>query len=96
MRVTEHYGKRTSLTLWLMTELAIIGSDLQEIIGSAVAFEVLFGLPLWAGCLITLADTFTFLGIHYFGVRKLEAVFIFLVRPTDTFCKLKSTAVVGG
>lgn len=54
--------------------------DLQEIIGSAIAFQVLFGLPLWVGCLITFTDTLTFLGIHYFGVRKLEAVFIVLVR----------------
>lgn len=75
----DHYSRRTSIALWLMTELAIIGSDLQEIIGSAIAFKVLFGLPLWAGCLITFGDTFTFLGIHYFGVRKLEAVFVALV-----------------
>lgn len=53
---------------------------MQEIIGSAIAFQVLFGLPLWVGCLITLVDTFTFLGVHYFGVRKLEAVFVALVR----------------
>jgi natural resistance-associated macrophage protein len=52
---------------------------MQEIIGSAIAFQVLFGLPLWGGCLITLVDTLTFLGIHYFGVRKLEAVFVLLV-----------------
>lgn len=41
--------------------------------------QVLFGFPLWLGCLITFVDTFTFLGIHYWGVRKLEALFVMLV-----------------
>lgn len=73
------YSRPTSILLWLMTETAIIGSDIQEVVGSAIAIKLLFGLPLWAGCLITGFDTFTFLVIHYFGVRKLEAFFAALI-----------------
>lgn len=74
-----NYSRRTSILLWIMTELAIIGSDIQEVIGSAIAFNLLLGLPLYAGVLITGADTFTFLALHYFGVRKLEALFCTLI-----------------
>lgn len=75
----EQYGRKTYLALWVLVELAIIGCDLQEIVGSAIAFQILFGFPLWLGCLITFIDTFTFLMIHYWGVRKLEGLFIVLV-----------------
>lgn len=62
-----------------MTELAIIGSDIQEIIGSAIALRILFGIPIWVGALITVCDTLTFMFLHYFGVKKLEAFFAFLI-----------------
>ena len=75
----ENYAPWVKNLLWFMTELAIIGSDIQEVIGSAIAFKLLFGLPLWAGCLITGFDTFTFLILHAFGVRKLEAFFAVLI-----------------
>ena len=70
-----------------MTELAIIGSDIQEVLGSATALNILFGLPLWAGAVITILDSFLFLFIHYFGVKKLEFFFAFLVLiMTLCFC----------
>ena len=50
-----------------MMEIAVIGADIQEVVGSAVALQLLFGLPVWAGCLITGIDTFTFLAVHYLG-----------------------------
>ena len=68
-----HYSRPTSLALWFLTEIAIIGSDIQEIVGTAIAFKILFRFPLWVGALLTALDTFTFLGLHYFGIRKLEA-----------------------
>eukprot|EP00696_Hemimastix_kukwesjijk_P018864 gnl/Hemi2/7923_TR2735_c0_g1_i1.p1 gnl/Hemi2/7923_TR2735_c0_g1~~gnl/Hemi2/7923_TR2735_c0_g1_i1.p1 ORF type:complete len:594 (+),score=103.91 gnl/Hemi2/7923_TR2735_c0_g1_i1:155-1936(+) len=67
------------IILWLMTEVAIIGSDIQEVVGSAIAMQLLFGLPLWAGVLITGLDTFTFLWLHAYGIRKLEAFFGILI-----------------
>ncbi|KAE8886029.1 hypothetical protein PF005_g24113 [Phytophthora fragariae] len=76
------YPPVVTLGLWVMTELAIIGSDIQEVLGSAVAFELLFGLPLWLGCLLTGLDTLTFLGLHRAGAqggRYLELLFLVLI-----------------
>lgn len=70
-----------------MMELAIIGSDIQEVLGSATALNILFGLPLYVGALITILDSFLFLFIHYFGVRKLEFFFLVLIAiMAVTFC----------
>lgn len=74
----KYYGRRTSLILWVMTELAIIGSDIQEVVGSAIALNLLFGWPLIVGTIVTGLDTFTFLLIHYYGKRLLE-FFIFIL-----------------
>ncbi|XP_029287363.1 natural resistance-associated macrophage protein 2-like isoform X4 [Cottoperca gobio] len=67
--------------LWMMVELAIIGSDMQEVIGCAIALNLLSmgSIPLWAGVLITITDTFVFLFLDKYGLRKLEAFFGFLI-----------------
>ncbi|XP_031703506.1 natural resistance-associated macrophage protein 2-like isoform X3 [Anarrhichthys ocellatus] len=67
--------------LWLMVELAIIGSDMQEVIGCAIALNLLSvgRIPLWGGVLITITDTFVFLFLDKYGLRKLEAFFGFLI-----------------
>ncbi|EAL68988.1 solute carrier family 11 member 1 [Dictyostelium discoideum AX4] len=77
----EQYPKTPRLLLWLMTELAIIGSDIQEVIGTAIALQILSNghIPLWAGVLFTAADTFTFLFLEKYGIRKLEAFFCSLI-----------------
>ncbi|OQS03177.1 Metal Ion (Mn2 -iron) Transporter (Nramp) Family [Thraustotheca clavata] len=75
----EMYPRWASYILWIMTEIAIVGSDIQEVLGSAIALQILFGLPLWAGCLVTGVDTLTFLSLHQFGIRKLEAFFVALI-----------------
>uniref|UniRef100_A0A146R384 Natural resistance-associated macrophage protein 1 n=1 Tax=Fundulus heteroclitus TaxID=8078 RepID=A0A146R384_FUNHE len=69
------------IILWLMIELAIIGSDMQEVIGCAIAFNLLSvgRIPLWAGVLITITDTFVFLFLDKYGLRKLEAFFGLLI-----------------
>ncbi|XP_023142883.1 natural resistance-associated macrophage protein 2-like isoform X1 [Amphiprion ocellaris] len=69
------------ILLWLMVELAIIGSDMQEVIGCAIALNLLSvgRIPLWAGVLITITDTFVFLFLDKYGLRKLEAFFGFLI-----------------
>ncbi|CAI5746329.1 unnamed protein product [Peronospora destructor] len=76
---TTVYPRWVSLALWIMTEIAIVGSDVQEVLGSSIAFQVLFGFPLWIGCLITGFDTLTFLLLHRYGIRKLEAFFVTLI-----------------
>ncbi|XP_042806077.1 natural resistance-associated macrophage protein 1 isoform X3 [Panthera leo] len=67
--------------LWLTIELAIVGSDMQEVIGTAIAFSLLSAgrIPLWGGVLITIVDTFFFLFLDNYGLRKLEAFFGFLI-----------------
>nr|CAD7410387.1 unnamed protein product [Timema poppensis] len=67
--------------LWLMVEIAIIGSDMQEVIGTATAIYMLSNkvIPLWAGVLITIVDTLTFLGLDKYGLRKLEFFFGVLI-----------------
>eukprot|EP00759_Apiculatamorpha_spiralis_P058348 PhF_6_TR9182/c0_g1_i2/m.14324/K21398/SLC11A2, DMT1, NRAMP2; natural resistance-associated macrophage protein 2 len=69
------------IPLWVMTEIAVIGSDIQEVLGSALALVIFSGgaIPLWAGTLITAADTFSFLLLEEYGIRRLEAFFCTLV-----------------
>jgi len=76
-----HYKKFPRILLWIMVEIAIIGSDMQEVIGTAIAFYILTNkaVPLWAGVLITVLDTFTFLGLDKYGLRKLELFFGLLI-----------------
>ncbi|KAK7281706.1 hypothetical protein RIF29_09924 [Crotalaria pallida] len=69
------------MVLWIMAEVALIGSDIQEVIGSAIAIRILSNgfVPLWAGVIITALDCFIFLLLENYGVRKLEAFFAVLI-----------------
>ncbi|KAI8322173.1 natural resistance-associated macrophage protein, partial [Martensiomyces pterosporus] len=62
-----------------MHELAIIGADIQEVVGTATALHILTGIPIWAGVVITAVDSFVFLYIQRFGVRVTELVFAVLI-----------------
>ncbi|CAB3400327.1 unnamed protein product [Caenorhabditis bovis] len=75
------YPKIPRIILWVMIEIAIICSDMQEVIGTAIAFYLLSrgSIPLFVGVLITVLDTFTFLFIDRCGVRKLEMFFGLLI-----------------
>ncbi|XP_077581692.1 natural resistance-associated macrophage protein 2 [Stigmatopora nigra] len=75
------YSTVPRIMLWVMVELAIIGSDMQEVIGCAIALNLLSvgRIQLWAGVLITITDTFVFLFLDKYGLRKLEAFFGFLI-----------------
>ncbi|XP_064443113.1 natural resistance-associated macrophage protein 1 isoform X3 [Mirounga angustirostris] len=76
-----YYPKVPRTLLWLTIELAIVGSDMQEVIGTAIAFSLLSAgrIPLWGGVLITIVDTFFFLFLDNYGLRKLEAFFGLLI-----------------
>lgn len=74
-----HYHKTINYILWLLTELAIIATDLAEVLGSAIGLELLFHIPLAYGVVITAFDTFIILVIQRFGVRKLEALVVGLI-----------------
>ncbi|XP_044475831.1 metal transporter Nramp2-like [Mangifera indica] len=77
----DEYPNWARYLLWFMAEVALIGADIQEVIGSAIAIQILSNgvLPLWAGVLITASDCFLFLFLEQYGVRKLEAVFAVLI-----------------
>ena len=77
--VRKGYPRWVSLIVYVAMELAVTGSDIQEVMGSAIALKLLFGLPLWAGCIVTAMDTLTFLLVHKLGVRYLEALITSLI-----------------
>ena len=75
----DYYKKPAAIALWFLCEIAIIACDLAEVIGSAVALNLLFHIPLIAGVLITSLDVLLILALGQMGFRKLEAVVITLV-----------------
>jgi manganese transport protein len=75
----EHYSRRTSLVLWVVCEIAIAACDLAEVLGSAVALKLLFGLPLLAGVLITALDVLIVLALQGRGFRLIEAFVVMLI-----------------
>jgi manganese transport protein len=68
------YPKWLNIVLWLMMEVVAMATDLAEFLGAAVGLQLLFGVPLWLGGLLTAAATFLILGVERFGFRPLEAV----------------------
>jgi len=75
----EHYSRRTSLFLWVVCEIAIAACDLAEVLGSAVALKLLFGIPLLAGVLITALDVLIVLALQGRGFRLVEAFVVTLI-----------------
>lgn len=75
----DHYSKPVNLGLWLLCEIAIIACDLAEVIGTAIALKLLFGIPLLAGAIITAVDVVLVLLLMNRGFRTLEAFVIALL-----------------
>jgi manganese transport protein len=75
----DHYSKPVSVALWLMCEIAIAACDLAEVIGSAIALNLLFHIPIAVGVFITALDVLLLLYLQNRGVRVLEALVIVLV-----------------
>ena len=75
----DHYSRRTSMVLWVLCEVAIAACDLAEVLGSAVALKLLFGLPLLAGVLITALDVLVVLALQGRGFRLIEAFVVTLI-----------------
>ncbi len=74
-----HYPRPVNLALWFLCELAIIACDLAEVIGTAIALNLLFGIPLIAGALITALDAFLVLLLMHKGFRYIEAFVVALL-----------------
>src|SRR5215469_9362052 len=75
----EHYSRRVTMFLWIICELAIAACDLAEVLGSAVALKLLFGVPLLMGVVITAFDVLLVLALQGRGFRLIEAFVIALI-----------------
>ena len=74
-QATRRYlNKPMAFVFWIIAELAIIATDIAEVIGSAIALDLLFHIPLIVGAIITVLDVFLLLFIMRFGFRKIEAI----------------------
>ena len=73
------YSKVASFVLWILCEIAVAATDLAELLGTILGLNLLFGLPLLWGAMITLFDTFLLLAIQKLGIRKMEAFILSLI-----------------
>ena len=74
-----YYSRRTSLFLWVLCEIAIAACDLAEVIGSAIALNLLFHIPLLLGVCLTALDVLAILYLQHKGFRYLEALVVSLI-----------------
>ena len=75
----DSYSKPTTIALWIVCEIAIAACDLAEVIGAAIALNLLFGIPLFWGVLLTAADVFVVLYLQNKGFRYVEALVVALI-----------------
>ena len=75
----DHYSRPVTIALWLICELAIAACDLAEVIGSAIALNLLFGLPMIWGVCLTACDVLIVLYLQHHGFRYVEALVIALI-----------------
>src|SRR5437868_4743103 len=75
----DHYATPTVWFLWILCEIAISACDLAEVVGSAIGLQLLFGIPLVWGCLITASDVLLVLYLQTKGFRYIEAIVITLI-----------------
>jgi len=73
------YPKPVAVFLWIVCEIAIVACDLAEVLGTILGLNLVFGLPLLWGCLVTLFDTFLLFAIQRFGIRKMEAFILSMI-----------------
>ncbi|MCC3157840.1 Nramp family divalent metal transporter [Hymenobacter sp. 15J16-1T3B] len=70
----DHYSKPVAMVLWVLCEVAIAACDLAEVIGSAIALNLLFGIPLAVGVLLTILDVLVVLYFQNRGFRVIESL----------------------
>src|SRR5437773_5303901 len=80
----DHYSRPVVWFLWILCELAIAACDLAEVVGSAIALQLLFKIPLVWGCLITASDVMLVLYLQTKGFRYIEAIVIALIAVIGT------------
>jgi len=99
----DHYSPPVSFGLWIMCEIAICACDLAEVIGSAIALNLLFGIPLIWGVCITMLDVLAVMFLQNKGFRYIEALIVTLILTIGgcfvaeiIFSKPDVKAVMGG
>jgi manganese transport protein len=99
----DHYTTPTVWFLWILCELAIAACDLAEVVGSAIGLQLLFGIPLLWGCLITALDVLAVLYLQNKGFRYVEALVVTLILTIGlcfalelSFARPSLSAVLGG
>ncbi|MGB7759121.1 MAG: Nramp family divalent metal transporter [Bryobacteraceae bacterium] len=75
----ETYPRSLSFALWMLSEIAIAACDLAEVLGAAIALNLLFHIPLLIGVILTAADTLLLLWFQSFGIRAIEAFILSLI-----------------
>src|SRR6478609_304522 len=75
----DHYSRPTTIVLWILCEIAIAACDLAEVIGAAIALNLLFKLPLTWGVMLTSLDVIIVLFLQHHGFRYVEALVIGLI-----------------
>ena len=75
----DHYSRGTTLFLWVLCEIAIAACDLAEVIGAAIALNLLFGLPMMWGVCLTSADVLLVLWLQQHQFRYVEALVVLLI-----------------
>jgi len=94
----DHYSKPVAITLWVLCEIAICACDLAEVIGSAIALNLLFNLPIVVGVVLTAADVFVILLLQRRGFRYLESLvagLIFLIGGCFAYELIISQPAIG-
>lgn len=99
----DHYSKPVAIVLWLLCEIAICACDLAEVIGSAIALNLLFGLPLVWGVCVTALDVLAVMYLQNKGFRYIEALVVTLILTIGgcflaeiIFSQPSVSAVLGG
>lgn len=85
--IRKHFPRWLTWVVYVNMEAAVVAADIQEVVGSGIAIYILTNgrVAVWIGCIITGVDTFTFLAVHYLGVRYLEMLICGLI-STMTVC----------
>ncbi|MBF0505659.1 MAG: Nramp family divalent metal transporter [Nitrospirae bacterium] len=96
MNLAEHcrknFSKPVVIAMWVLMELVAMATDLAEFLGAALGFNLLFGIPLLAGAVLTAISTLLILGLERYGFRPLEAVISSMV-GVIALCYLIETAI---
>lgn len=77
--IRQHYSPPLANILWAFTQLALIGADMLEMVGTAIALHIFLRCPVWVGVMMTSFDTITFTMMQRYGMRHLEAIFMVLI-----------------